>query len=225
LTAYSNGNEGIYCILEANVLETGEKNIAVCYFLEEGNDRYSCKLTDQRLIIRRKNRLNEFPIQGIRSLRINHRKLLIPIVFGGVFTPLIAVGYFEGFFHPVIAVVLIISGVFTFYVGWTGQQVLTVNESQGHSDFTMENPGENLIAFIEYTNQFIENEPVEFRSLYLLAGNEDPGLKMEDLPVMLYTYRQIRNKLMSEPENEEVVIWAIDPLKTGTEVKYERFGG
>jgi hypothetical protein len=193
--------------------------------MEEGNDDNSCKLTDRRLIIRRRNKLYEYPIQGIRSLGINHRKLLIPIVFGGVFTPLIAVGFFEGFFHPVIAVILIISGVFTFYLGWTGQQVLTVNESQGHSDFPVENPGENMAAFIEFTNQFIENEPLEFRSLYLMTGNENRGPKIGDPPVVLYTFRQIKDKLMSGPQEKDVVIWAIDPLNTGTEIKYERFGG
>jgi hypothetical protein len=203
-------------------LETDEKNIAICYFLKEGDDRYTGELTDRRLIIRREKKSNEFPIQGIRSLNINHRKLLVPIVFGGVFTPLIAVGYFEDFFHPVIAVTLMLAGILTFYLGWLGQQVLTVNEIQGHMDFPVEDPGENVKAFIEYTNQFIENEPLEFRSLYLLGERQSKKPEVIDPPVALYTYRQIREKLLSDPGTRDFVIWAIDPLKTGTEIKYER---
>ena len=203
-------------------METDEKNIAICYFLKEGDDRYTGELTDRRLIIRRKKKSNEFPIEGIRSLNINQRKLLVPIVFGGVFTPLIAVGYFEDFFHPVIAVTLMLAGILTFYLGWLGQQVLTVNEIQGHMDFPVVDPGENVMAFIEYTNQFIENVPFEFRSLYLLGERQGNKPEAIDPPVALYTYRQVREKLLSDPGTSDYVIWAIDPLKTGAEIKYQR---
>lgn len=206
-------------------METDELNIAICYFQKEGDDRYTGELTDRRLIIRRGGKKTEFPVQGIKSLKINHRKLLVPIVFGGVFTPLIAVGYFEDFFHPVIAVVLMLTGILTFYLGWLGQQVLTVNEIQGHMDFPVSNPGENVEAFIEFTNQFIENEPIEFRSLYFSGGIKNTSPEEADPPVALYTYRQIRDKLLSDPVSADVVVWAIDPMKTGAEIKYERLQG
>ncbi|MBR9997947.1 MAG: hypothetical protein KFF73_03205, partial [Cyclobacteriaceae bacterium] len=149
------------------------------------------------------------------------------VVFGGVFTPLVAVGYFEGFFHPVIAVLFIVAGIFTFYQGWLGQYVLTVNEGQGHVDFPVEDPGENLMAFIDFTNQYIENEPLELRSLFLLIGSEDKSLTIKEIalrdpPFELFTFRQLKERFLSDPGISEAVTWAIDPLRTGSQVRYQR---
>jgi hypothetical protein len=158
-------------------------------------------------------------------LQINHRKLLIPIIFGGVFTPLTAVGYFQGFFHPVVALVFIIAGIFGFYLGWTGQEVLTVREMGSHTDFPLLHAGDNIRAFVEFTNQYIDHEPVEQRALYLPAGYDDASEAFRNPPLTLFTFRQMREYLSSGGTGKVSLIWVIDPVQTGSQIKYERIPG
>lgn len=202
-----------------------EKNIAICYFLKEEDRTNACELTDQRLVVRRQGKVTEFLLGRIRTLRIIHRKLLVPIIFSGVFTPLIAVGFFEGFFHPVLAAIFIITGIFTFYLGWLGRQVFTVEHDQGHMDFPLENPGQNLHAFIDFTNEYLEQVPAESRSFYAFRG---PGSGMEHEhpvhfvpPVNLFSYQQMKEYLLENPGETAGMIWGIDPLKTRGQIRYE----
>jgi hypothetical protein len=208
-------------------LEVNEKNIAICYLFKYGDEANKCELTDQRLAVVRKNKLYQFPLPEIRSIEINRRRLLIPIVFSGVFTPLIIVGFFKGFFHPVMALMFIISGIFTFYIGWLGQDVLTVKRISDYLDFPIKFPTENLLAFIEYTNNYIHKDPEEFRLLYVLKDISENSrwVLKEDLvdpPSELYTLRQLREYLLSEQKKSTYSIWEIDPLKTGTVITYKK---
>jgi hypothetical protein len=207
-------------------VDPNEKNIAICYIQGEGDQNNACELTDHRLIVRRKGKVHEFPLEQVKSLQLNHRRLLIPIIFSGIFTPLIAVGFFEGFFHPVIAALFIVAGIFTFYLGWLGQQVLTINHGQGHTDFSMDNPGQNLLAFMDFTNDYLGDVPVEFRSVFLLSEMSDKSPQMTDItmtepPYELYSYYHLKEYLLSNPEISEQTIWAIDPLKTENQIRYE----
>ncbi len=204
-----------------------ENRIAKLYFYREGDERNKCELTDQRLIAKKGRLIRDFPLETVKNIGINQRKLLIPIIFSGIFTPLILVGFFQDFFHPVVALVFIITGIFTFYVGWLGQQVMTVYHVGGHSDFSIEFNAQNILAFIEFTNQYIHNEPPELRALYVLIdkkGDQSPdvlkAVALENKPD-LYSYTQLIEQIQAEPGNTDYLIMAIDPLKAGTEIKYE----
>jgi len=204
-----------------------ENHIAICYFYRDGDEKNKCELTDQRLFVRKRKLLRDFPLETVKGIAINQRKLLIPIIFSGIFTPLIVVGFFQGYFHPVIAVLFIITGIFTFYFGWIGQQVMTVNHMGGHTDFNMEYATQNILAFIEFANQYIQNETPELRSLYaLIDKKDDQSLEALKLNVLkskpdLYSYSQLKELLVDQSGSVDFIIMAIDPLKAGTEIKYE----
>ena len=207
-------------------MEQDEKNIAICYFLQDGDENNTCELTDYKLVVRRKGKVHEFLVGQIKSLQINQRKLLIPIIFSGIFTPLIVVGFFEGFFHPVIATLFIVTGIFTFYLGWLGQKVFTIELDQGHADFSIDPAGQNLLAFIDFANDYLEHVPIEFRSVYLFRERSKDSRGEEDIstivpPIELYSYQQLKEYLLANPPQSEGLIWAIDPLKTGGQIKYE----
>ena len=207
-------------------MEPDEKNIAICYFLKEEDENNTCELTDYRLVVRRKGKVHEFLVGQIKFLQINQRKLLIPIIFSGIFTPLIVVGFFEGFFHPVIATLFIVTGIFTFYLGWLGQKVLTIELDHGHADFPIDHEGRNLLAFIDFTNDYLEHVPIEIRSVYMFREGHKVSQGEEDIssiipPYELYSYQHLKEYLLANPHRSEGLIWVIDPLKTGGQIKYE----
>ena len=94
-----------------------ENKLAKCYIELEGDEENRCELTDQRLSIIKKEIHYEFPIESLRSITFHQRKLLLLVIISGILTPLILVGFFSGLFHPFIAILGIVGGVFLFYLG------------------------------------------------------------------------------------------------------------
>ena len=148
-------------------MEERESNIAKCYIHFDKDERNKCEFSDRRLQIIFKGKRSEFPIEYLASLNINQRKLLIPIILSGILTPLISVGFFKGLFHPFIALIFIIGGVFSFYVGWLGEKALTVNLINSHRDFSIKIVSDHLMEFINFVNYYLQKEPIKKRVLYL----------------------------------------------------------
>ncbi len=209
------------------MLET-ERNIAQCYLFEEGKENKKLELTDKRLIINYKKKQMDWLLLSIKELSFNQRKLLIPIVFSGVFTPLIIAGFFSGFFHPVMALVLIISGVFAFYIGWLGYPALTVYHNTGHHDIPLSGITDNLKAFVAFFNQYRKEATPYIRAVYaLVPGAISQSALIEQLnndpnEFALYSYSQVIDHLAQGRENVKII--AIDPLQAGSELKYRRTG-
>ena len=179
----------------------------------------------------RKGKTTEFTLEDIKSISSNQRKLLIPIIFSGVLTPLIMIGFFTGIFNPLIALVFIIGGIFSFYVGWSGEKVLTINQTSGHLDFPIKVITVHLTGFMDYVNQYLYDEPLHKRVLYLEVGfdaiHEDKFtayLAKDAVNRKLYNFWQLREKYLSETIAPGTGFIMLDPVKTGTEIKYEKQG-
>jgi hypothetical protein len=208
-------------------LYTPEKKIAKCYIHHDGDEKNKCEFTDRRLIVIRKGKVNEFAIENLKSVETNQRKLLIHIIFSGIFTPLILVGFFKGLFHPLSALIFIIGGVFLFYLGWVGEKVLTINLVKAHRDFSISILTHQLIAFIDYINQYITEEPIYKRVIYLEveSGEGDVhGLKSylagDNEKRKIYSYWQLRNLYLRRNLTHGKSYVMLDPISAGTEVKY-----
>jgi len=206
-----------------------EKRIAKCYIHHDLDERNRCELYDRRLVVVWKGKVNEFAIENILSVSSNQRKLLIPIIASGVLTPLIMAGFLKGLFHPFIALIFIISGVFSFLLGWRGEKVLTINQASGHRDFPMPVFTDHLVGFMDYVNQYLHDEPIKKRVLYLeirhkLYPESDVKAYLEKDPGerQLYSYWQVKELLRSGNLNPNAGFIVLDPIKTGTEVKYEK---
>jgi hypothetical protein len=209
-------------------LEGSESNIAKCYIQYDKDERNKCEFTDRRLQIVFKGKRSEFPIENLISLHIIQRKLLIPIILSGILTPLISVGFFKGLFHPFIALIFIIGGVFTFYVGWLGEKVLTVNLVNSHHDFSIQVVSYHLSEFINFVNQYLRNEPVEKRVLYMEIIEENNHfdirkyLSKDANKRLLFSFWNLKDMFEVGKVNSKARYIVIDPLKSGTEVKYTR---
>jgi hypothetical protein len=210
-------------------LDIGENRIAKCYLLHDNDEKNKCELTDRRLSIVRKNMRSEFAIENLKSLSINHRKLLIPIILSGILTPLILVGFFKDIFHPLIALVFIISGVFSFYIGWIGEKVITVNLIMAYRDFPVSIVTDHVEGFIDYVNQYIRDEPMEKRVLYLEVKDRIEGITDVDSHLgkdvinrKLFSYWELNKCFQSGELRGEASYIVLDPVKVGSEVKYEK---
>ena len=207
-------------------MEWSESNIAKCYILYDKDERNKCELTDRRLCIIFKGKRSEFPIENLISLNINQRKLLIPIILSGIITPLISVGFFKGLFHPFIALIFIIGGVFSFYVGWIGEKALTVNLVNSHHDYSIKVVSYHLAEFINFVNQYLQKEPFEKRVLYMELLDDYNHLDLKKYlskdasERKLFSFWNLKDIFAEGKVNTNARYIVIDPLKSGTEVKY-----
>lgn len=208
---------------------TPEKKIAKCYILHDNDEKNKCELTDRKLIVKRKGKVIELAIEHLESIAINQRKLLIPIIFSGIIAPLILVGFFKGLFHPLVALIFIIGGVFSFYLGWIGEKVLTINLVNGHRDFPIQIATDHLIAFSDYVNQYIQDEPIQKRILYLEVKNDAVNehdlksyLSADNEKRKIYSYWQLRDLYLARNLKPEYSFIMLDPISIGAEVKYQK---
>jgi len=207
-------------------LEESESNIAKCYILFDKDERNKCEFTDRRLHIIFNGKRSEFPIEYLISLNINQRKLLIPIILSGILTPLISVGFFKGLFHPFIALIFIIAGVFSFYIGWLGEKALTVNLINGHRDFSIKIVSDHLREFINFVNYYLQKVPIEKRVLYLEVIDDKNQIDIKEYLSKeaknrkLYSFWDLKDLYIEGKVDTHVRYIVIDPLKSGTEVKY-----
>ena len=207
-------------------MEEIESNIAKCYILFDKDERNKCEFSDRRLQIIFKGKRSEFPIEYLASLNINQRKLLIPIILSGILTPLISVGFFKGLFHPFIALIFIIGGVFSFYVGWLGEKALTVNLINSHRDFSIKIVSDHLMEFINFVNYYLQKEPIEKRVLYLEVMDNKHQIDIKEYLSKeaknrkLYSFWYLKDLYMEGKVDMHTRYIVIDPLKSGTEVKY-----
>ena len=209
-------------------MDIAENRIAKCYILHDNDERNKCELTNRRLTIILKNKKSEYALENLKFVTINQRKLLIPIILSGVITPLVLVGLFKDIFHPFIALVFIIGGFFSFYIGWIGEKVITINLILSHRDYPIPIITEHLIGFLDYVNQFIQDEPIEKRVLYLEVGQsltEDsdlkPYLSKDAINKKLFSYWLLRDYYRSGKLQTDSSYIVLDPVKVGSEVKYE----
>jgi hypothetical protein len=208
-------------------LDTSENKIAKCYILHDNDEGNKCELTDRRLLITRKGKRFEFASENLKNVASNQRKLLIPIILSGVLTPLILAGFFKGLFHPFVALVFIIGGVFTFYIGWIGEKTLTINLLMGHRDFPVSFISEHLAGFMDFVNRYIQGEPIEKRVLYLKTGNFVEAdidlskyLAKDVVKRELYSYWQLRDHYLTGKLQSRSSYIVLDPFKVGSEIKY-----
>ena len=186
-------------------------------------------ISDDNLLVICKNRREMISITDISILRIENKKLLFPLIAGGIVAPFALLSYFANFFHPLIHLVSIMAGLLSFYVGWSGKSSFTIKKKTGDElNYFLPSISQNLMAFTEYVNTLIKY-PINLEvSNYLYFKIESDNLnaitrksefaKSKLFPIKGYTYNQIKR---SQGELSAPDIVAIHPQKAGREIKFK----
>lgn len=154
-----------------------EPTIATCYLQESGNEQHKIWLNRELLQLMYKGRHRVFELKEIRSIEFNHRKLMLPLVLGGITATLSLVAIFRAYYNPWLMLSLLVAGLLAAYLGFLGSWVLTVHENKYHHDFFLKTISPNLRAFVAYANTF--------------TGRQTPGILY--LPMALQDWEQVRH--------------------------------
>ena len=202
-----------------------DKAKAFVYLLSDGDTKNKAIISEDELLVIRKNQKQLFSFKSISSLKIETKKLLFPLILGGIITPFAFLSYFANFFLPWVHLVAILGGMFLYYIGWFGKLSFTIIFKNGDElNYYLPAISNNLQAFIHFVNTLlVDTSDSEVRSLLffevenkdILFGNKK--IANHPFPIIGFTYRQLID--MGKSVHGEKLL-AINPAKAGVEIKF-----
>ena len=199
---------------------------AFVYLLSEGDDKNKLFISDEKLLIIRKNQRKTIVLRTLAGLNIDSKKQLLPLILGGIITPFAFLSYFVNLFMPWIHLISVMVGLLLFYLGWVGKSALILKFKNGDELlYYLPSISKNLTAFIDFVNAILmQTQSTKFADLiyFEIAENDTDAFFGKDevkekriFPIFGYTQDQLRN-IKKSTKN----IVAINPLKIGRELKF-----
>lgn len=204
----------------------GEPVVALCYINKKGDDKNVCYLTKYNLFIRYKNRLNSFENNNIKGISFEHKILLLPLISGGIITPLSIHGLLHSYTSPWLLLSLMIAGLILMYYGWLGSSTITIKNNVKDYDFFIQQPTANLKAFAEFVQHYISDDE-KGRMFYFHLDRADwANIKQQDYlkisdPIILQNWKEIK----LQPPDPSKVILGIDPIADNVQVEFTQQSG
>ncbi len=186
-------------------------------------------ISDDKLLIIRNSKKQVFQLNHISYLKTENKKILFPLILGGIITPFAFLSYFVNPFFPWIHLVLVLFGLFILYIGWSGKSSLTLVSKNGDEfNYYLPSISRNLCAFIEFVNSRLKEPGYSGKKdfVYFVLEKDEVDLlfsRVRDsknsslFPLFGYTYHQV--KIIKRPTGSKILV-AINPLKAGIEIRF-----
>lgn len=160
--------------------------IAAAYLREKGNEGHKIWFNQEHLHIMYHGRHRVFEMERISRLTFNHRKLMLPLLFGSTAACLSLVAIIKLYYNPWLMMCILTAGGLSAYWGYLGKWVLTIEEDKHYTDFFLNSISPNLKAFVGYANTF--------------TGRKEKGILY--LPIHVNSWGMIRETGTLKPEKE-----------------------
>jgi hypothetical protein len=198
---------------------------AFVFLLSDSDNKQKIYISEEQLLVIRNDKRKVFSLRHLEGLRSDTKKMLFPLIMGGIITPFAFLSFFVNLFMPWIHLVSVLGGMLLFYVGWAGKKALTIVYKNGEEvNYYLPNISKNVEAFIDFANDSIKRDlnskfsnlvffdvEKEFIASFFGKGNAQAH---QLFPVFGYTFSQIR--LSGKSINQLI---AVDPVKAGSEIK------
>ncbi|UII29398.1 hypothetical protein LVD15_13490 [Fulvivirga maritima] len=185
-----------------------EPVIAFCYLRKTNDLKNACFLSKKHLFVKEKGILSPFPLESVQDTSFGHRLILLPLVIGGILTPLSLHALFHHYFNIWLLFSLAFIGVILIYYGIQGTNVFTVHTAIKNYDFFIPSSTVHLKSFSSYVRVYQRNkEALDFyyfiypKQLWQQA--QKIGEFIPDKPIRLYFNYQMKQVNM---RHDEVVL-------------------
>lgn len=202
---------------------------ALVYLGAATDNKNKVLISDDQICIIYRNRKNVLPLASIRQLRTGHKKMLLPLILGGIITPFAFLSYFVNMFHPWIHLISVLIGLLLFYLGWNGRSAFILVFRNGDELLHyLPSISKNLDAFINYVNEYVktsashesansiivEIDPEEESALF---GEENRNIQ-NMFPIIGFTPAQYTRLKKQEKKKHSLTF---DPLGSGREIRFK----
>ncbi|MGK7389705.1 MAG: hypothetical protein ACNS60_05115 [Candidatus Cyclobacteriaceae bacterium M2_1C_046] len=184
--------------------------------LKEAQDQHNYLfLTDKNFVVRINNRQFIYDINSLRSISWSTKKLLFPIVAGGIMTSLSVLAYMNGFLHPLLLLFFFITGILSFYYGFAGMPALVLHFNKNQEHYLIKNTTLYLERFTDFVNKYLQQRRLPEYFLRVSAEKwknaKETGFIRVSEPIRLYE---------TIPEGDDHVILKLKVDSDTTNVTY-----
>jgi hypothetical protein len=114
------------------------------------------QLTNKHLIMQYPNKHLAFPLHTVRRVRVAFRRLLLPLISGGISTPLFAVALWNQLINFWFGIGIVMAGLSLLYYGWLGTHQVSIDFAQNTFNYFTDHKNPDLEKLIDHTNQIIK---------------------------------------------------------------------
>lgn len=211
-----------------------EQTIAIVYLHQAEDQDNKCMLTSERLMVVYKGKMHSFDRSHIKDLYFSRRRLLLPLVIGGISAPLSLLAIFMNLYSLWPLMFVFFLGLALFYLGLQMHPALTIQDTVKEHDFFLQEKSANLKEFLSFARQLIFRGESQMYLVLPLeewqAMEQKPTIRPRELqekgflrllnPKQLERWKQQKHRQLSA-----WVILHIDPLKVKSDIRYERVEG
>ncbi len=215
-------------------MEGTEKTIAIVYLHRAEDQDNKCMLTSERLIVVYRGRPYSFERQHIRDLYFSWRRLLFPLVAGGISAPLSLLAIFMNLYNPWPLMFIFFLGLALFYLGLQQHPVLTIKDTVKEHDFFLREKTPNLKEFLSFARQVIFSGgnimslavPLEHWQAVEHQAVFSPLDMNEKVRLRLMNTQQLRRWKQQKYRSAGWVVLHLDTVKLQqADIRYEQSGG
>jgi len=193
--------------------------IAICYIATNGDERNKCSISNDHLFVKRKGKSYAFELEQITQIAFKQKRLLLPLIVGGVFGSLFLIAGFNFLLNIWIALILGLAGLLLFYYGWVGSAAISVQTKVKEYDIFINDVTPPLKAFVELLNQYYILGKSKNISYYLsLNYEEHQKAKATGFLNTIVSGMRIYNH---PNELDHEIQFSIDPVKVSNSIRYE----
>ncbi len=170
--------------------------LAICYIEKDDDELNKCSLSNEHVYIKRKGKSYSFELDQVNALLFKQKRLLFPLVVGGITGSLFLIAGFNFLINIWVAMIVGMAGMLLFYYGWIGSKTITIATKLKEYDIFINEPTPQLEGFVAMVNEYFTLGKSKNITYYLPLSEEawqanltngfidtpDSGLKLETEP-------------------------------------------
>lgn len=190
----------------------------------DSNNRMLLRERSLQVYYRGKGRA--FALEYVQQLALEHRKLWLPLIGGGILASLCLLALLKTYNIPYRLLAGAAIGLLSCWWGYRGSMALVVYEQRHHTDFLIPAPAQSLQVFVAFANRLIRQYPQPL-------GEYCVALSMQEWEQLQKTgFVVLQEPRLCVPQQEAVVVspgegayWALfDPFLLGERLQWSLEG-
>ena len=129
--------------------------IAKCYLANNNDDQNVCQVYTDYIIIVHKGKSMLFDRMEIVDINVKHKKLLFPIIFGGIVGTFFMIAAFNFSINIWLSLGLSFLGIIGFLYGWYGKSTFSIITPVKEYDYFLNTIYAPLITFTQFIKAYI----------------------------------------------------------------------
>lgn len=187
------------------------------------NEKNRILLTDQSLQLHYRARSRAFSLAYIERIALEHRKLWLPLLGGGILTCFCLLALMHTFNMPYRLMGGAALGAFGMWWGIRGSMALVVYEQrQHHTDFLISHVSKSLPTFIAFANKLIRHYPQSLGEYCVTLSLEEWGRLQQMGSLTLTTPRRCMPAAMAYRQGlrADEFLLSFDPFQMGQRLQW-----